>query len=318
VLAVACSGSERPAPALGGRSPEPTDARTRIVATHVPRLREPTPAPTSEPAQPPEPPTLSGPPAQPRFREPVVERAETRAVVFLYHAFNRGAQRLSVRARDLDGQLTWLEQNHVEVISTSELLGFLEGELALPARVAVLHIDDGLKSVYASAWPVLRQHGARFTVGIPTGMLEEPKNAPVMTWDEVREMVASGLCEVASHGHMHRRLPSLSGRLAREEIDLSRDLITARIGKAPVAFLYPLGAFSPSSAKAVEKAGYPGAFRATGAPIAAGSSSLFWLPRVSIFHGEPAETFSLYYGDRFIGQVRYDKKRDRALHRKAP
>lgn len=254
------------------------------------------------------------PPAAARvFTEPLAPRSETRAIVLLYHAFNRGAQPLSVSTKDFDAQLAWLADNHVEIVHLSELLDFLDGKLALPARVAVVSIDDGLKSVYTKAWPILKERQVRFSLGIPTGMLEEPKNAPVMTWDQVREMVASGLCEVASHGHMHRRLTVLSGRLRAEELETSRDIIRARLGTAPSVYFYPLGAYDPVAAKAVEKAGYRAAFRATGAPIAAGAGSHFWLPRVSIFHGESAGVLSHFYGAKFMRQVRYQEKRDPAL-----
>lgn len=286
-------------PARSEALPRPPLPATRAMAVEAPSVSPPEPALASAPT-----------PAQREFAEPVVPRSETRALVLLYHAFNRGAQPLSVRARDFDEQLGWLADNHVEIVSTSELLDFLEGKLALPARVAVISIDDGLASVYSKAWPILKRRQVRFTVGIPTGMLEDPQNAPVMTWEQVREMVASGLCEVASHGHMHRRLVNLSGKRRWEELELSRDLIRERVGAAPVAYFYPLGAYDPVSAEAVQKAGYRAAFRATGAPIAAGSGSHYWLPRVSIFHGEPAGVLAHYFRPKFLGQVSYSARRD--------
>jgi len=289
--------SAPPAPLAPGPVAAPP---TRTVASDPPRLSAP--EPRGEPSP--------GPSARRTFAEPVVPRSETRANVLLYHAFNRGAQPLSVSTRDFEAQLAWLAEHRVEVVTTSELLDFLEGSLALPARVAVISIDDGLISVYSKAWPILKQRGVRFTIGLPTGMLEDPKNAPVMSWEQVREMVASGLCEVASHGHMHRRLVNLEGKRQWEELELSRDLIRERVGSPPVAYFYPLGAYDPPSAKAVQKAGYRAAFRATGAPIAAGAGSSFWLPRVSIFHGESAGVLSHYYGAKFLGQVRYSAKHD--------
>ncbi len=275
--------------------------KTRAVASESPSVERPEARPETAPV---------AAPARRAFTEPVAPRSETRAVVLLYHAFNRGAQPLSVRTRDFDAQLAWLADHQVEIVTVSELIDFLEGKLALPARVAVISIDDGLLSVYTKAWPILKARGVRFSLGIPTGMLEDPKNAPVMTWDHAREMVASGLCEVVSHGHMHRRLVALTGKRQWEELELSRDLITERIGTAPVAYYYPLGAYDPVSADAVKKAGYRAAFRATGAPIAAGSSSHFWLPRVSIFHGESAGVLSHYFGAKFMSQIAYSARRD--------
>lgn len=308
--ALALSACSAGAPPTKTRAPTSPPAVATTHATDGASVRLLSVEPPSEPA-----PAASGAaaaePPRASFREPIAPRSETRVVVLLYHAFNRGPQPLSVRATDFDEQLGWLEDNHVEIVSTSELVSFVHGELDLPARAAVITIDDGLASVYEHAWPVLRRRGVKFTLGLPTGTLEEPKNAPVMTWAQVNEMVASGLCELASHGHLHRSLVNLSGPKLREEIELSAELIGERTGRAPVAYFYPLGAYDAHSSRALKGAGYRAAFRASGAPIAAGSGSPYWLPRVSVFHGEGGASLSRFFANRrFLGQVSYDPKRD--------
>lgn len=237
------------------------------------------------------------------LREPLVDARDTRAVVLLYHGFNRGNDPLSVSTANFERQLDWLEAHGVEIVHTSELIEFLEGKRRLPAKVAALHIDDGLSSVYEKAWPILRRRGVRFTVGLPTGVIENPKRAPVMTWDQVREMVASGLCEVASHGHLHRRLVGLEGRRLFEELELSWQLIEREIGRAPVAYLYPLGAYDRRAAAEVERVGYRAAFRASGAPIAQGMHGTFWLPRASVFHDD-GPFVGQFFRKAFLAQVR--------------
>ncbi len=235
-----------------------------------------------------------------RFREPVVEPKQTRAVVLLYHGFDDGRGKLSVKSSAFERQLQWLEDNHVEVVSTSELLDFLEGRRWLPARVAVITIDDGRESVYRHAWPILERRGLRFTVGLPTGVLTRPGKARVMSWDQVRQMVASGLCEVASHGHMHRNLVQLEGQKLFEELTLSRRIVERETGRPPVAYFYPLGAFDRRAARQVQGAGYRAAFRASGAPVALASGSRFWLPRASVVYrqgGVIAQYFEAGFGD---------------------
>ncbi|MBX3129513.1 MAG: polysaccharide deacetylase family protein [Polyangiaceae bacterium] len=242
-------------------------------------------------------------PAQRALGEPLVEPERTRATVLLYHGFDRGTDPLSVSSKNFERHIEWLLASRVEIVHTSELIEFMQGKRRLSERVAVITIDDGLRSVYERAWPILQRHGVRFTIGLPTGVMEEPKNAPVMSWDQVREMVASGLCEVASHGHMHRHLPKLEGRRRFEELELSWQIIERRLGTAPVAYFYPLGAFDVRSAAEVRKVGYAAAFKATGAPIALGSSDHFWLPRASVFYADGAHV-GHFFGARFLGQVR--------------
>ena len=81
-------------------------------------------------------------------------------------------------------------------------------------------------------------------------------------------MLASGLCEIASHGHRHRALPVLSKRLAAEELELSAEIITEQTGVRPFAYFYPMGALDAASMKSVLLAGYRAAFSAKGGPIA--------------------------------------------------
>ncbi len=295
----ASSGPHDVAPRSVAPSPQ-----ARVATPTEPRPQAPRPAaavtadPVSVPA-----PVAESQPAVPRFEQPLVEPEETRAVVLLYHAFDRGTAPLSVRSRNFEKQLRWLQAEKVEIVHTSELLEFLEGSRRLPKRVAVITIDDGLKSVFEKAWPILKQLSVKFTLGLPTGVMEDPKNAPVMTWDQVRVMTASGLCEIASHGHMHRRLVGLEGRRLFEELELSRQIIQRQLGSEPVAYFYPLGAYDTRSAGEVEKRGYRAGFRASGAPVALGASSSFWIPRTSVFHDDGAH-IGYYFSQRFLSQVR--------------
>jgi peptidoglycan/xylan/chitin deacetylase (PgdA/CDA1 family) len=235
--------------------------------------------------------------------EPLVPLEDTRAVVLLYHAFDRGPVPLSVPSSRFEKQLVWLRENRVEIVTLGELLGFLEGKHRLPARVAVITIDDGLKSVYDKAWPILAREKARFTLGLPTYYMQTPEGAPMLSWAEVKEMLDSGLCELASHGHRHRALPNLSSRLVAEELELSKRIIIERTGHAPEAYFYPLGALDPIAMRQVVDAGYRAAFSAIGGPIALGSSPRMRIPRTSIFHDDGVGTLAHYFGERFMQRL---------------
>ena len=224
-------------------------------------------------------------------------------MVLLYHGFDRGPDPLSVSSRRLDEQLAWLEDNQVEVVSTTELIEFLEGKRWLPARVAVITIDDGLLSTYERAWPILKRHGVRFTLGLSTRLLDEPKAGLSMTWHQVREMVDSGLCELASHGHGHRRLVGLSEKLAHEELEVSRSTIERETGRTPVAYFYPLGANDHQARRRVAAAGYRAGFTASGAPIAVNSAPRMGIPRTGIFHADGLGQFAWYFSTRNLMKV---------------
>ncbi len=248
-------------------------------------------------------PPLARDTAASRFRLPLVSPERTRAVILLYHAFDVGADRLSVSSERLESHLGWLGQSNVELVSITELIEFLEGSRQLPERVAVITIDDGLRSTYTKAWPILRRHQARFSVGIPTGLVEEPKEFPLMNWAQIREMVDSGLCEVASHGHAHRRLVGLPARLAEEELVRSAQILERETGRQPIAFFYPLGMSDAEAEARVHAAGYRAAFSATGGAVALGSSSRLRVPRTGIFREDTVGRFSWYFGTEFLHRL---------------
>ncbi len=237
------------------------------------------------------------------MRHPLVAAEQTRANVFLYHAFDRGTDPLSVPSPRFERQIQWLIEHDVEIVALSELIEFLEGRRRLPRRVAVITIDDGVESVHEKAWPILRRYGARFTLGLPTQLMQTPENAPMLSWDQVREMLASGLCEIASHGHRHLALPVLPKRMAADELELSAEIIERQIGTRPLAYFYPLGALDKASMKSVQRAGYRAAFSAKGGPIAIGSSPLMRIPRTSIFHDDDLGHLAFYFSQRFFERL---------------
>ena len=59
-------------------------------------------------------------------------RERTRAVVLLYHLFGAMDSPFAIAPAAFDEQLSWLAEHHVTVISASDLLRFLDGDLALP------------------------------------------------------------------------------------------------------------------------------------------------------------------------------------------
>ncbi|MCU0693703.1 MAG: polysaccharide deacetylase family protein [Polyangiaceae bacterium] len=239
------------------------------------------------------------PRAESAFREPVVERERTRALVLLFHAFDRGPDPLSVDSQRLDEHIIWMRSSHIEIIALSQLLRFLDGELALPARVAVITIDDGDESVYRSAWPVLRRHAVPFALGLPTKLMEE-RHPRLMRWEHIREMLDSGLCDLASHGHEHKSIVHFGDRQAIAQLDLSKRILNSRTGRSPDAFFYPLGVHDDRTARLPSEAGFRAAFTASGAAIALQFTDRFRIPRVGIQHPDTRATLAWYFSDTFL------------------
>ncbi len=229
------------------------------------------------------------------FTEPLVPRAETRGIVLMYHSIDRRQRPESVWPWDFEAHLRILRESHIEIIRLSQLVDFLYGDIAeLPARVAVITIDDGEELFFKYAWPILLRHHVPFALGIITKPTELAAHARALSWDQLVEMKASGLCEIASHGHMHLGSTGLVDADLDFELEHSRALIGEHTGVLPQAFIYPLGAFDERVVSRVRSAQYRAAFTAVGKAVRADTHP-FRIPRYGVHNRTAHNAFTRFF-----------------------
>jgi len=91
--------------------------------------------------------------------------------------------------------------------------------------------------------------GLERRLGLGTGT---PTPPPLMGWDQVREMQASGLVDFGAHTRHHvRLLESVAPATLRDEIEGSAERIHERLGVRPRVFCYPNGDRSPAAERIV-------------------------------------------------------------------
>ncbi|MFT3772384.1 MAG: polysaccharide deacetylase family protein [Minicystis sp.] len=276
-------------------APEPT---TEADATLTALLPAPAPEAALADSTDPAPTTPAPAPAVSLASAPTFEaapRAQVRAVVLVYHLFGGMDTEMAVEPAAFEQQLGWLVEHHVPVITTSDLVDFLEGNRELPERAAVIQIDDGHVSVHGKAYPILRKHGLKFTLALNTEAIEGHRPEAV-TWDAVREMLSSGLCEIASHSHIHGHMDRLTDARNQSEASLSRSILAERTGVRPTAFVYPFGANDERVRRTIEDAGYRAAFGVGGGAARAGSAR-FKVPRVGVTRSTNLAAFARLFGE---------------------
>jgi peptidoglycan/xylan/chitin deacetylase (PgdA/CDA1 family) len=227
-------------------------------------------------------------PAEPADAEPVPLEAPTsaaRAVVLMYHSFGPWRDLRWVRPGQLDEQLRWMAEAGVALVPLGRLVSIVVGGEPPPAAraLAAITIDDGERNGYTEAFPILARHRAPFTLGLVTFQLDYPRGDFMLSWAMIREMLASRLCDVASHSHTHRDLTRLSEREALHELVHSRAVIAARAGVTPDLFFYPLGASDGRVQRVARAAGYRAAFGGWGHAIGPDAERMR-LPRFPVTH----------------------------------
>lgn len=97
-----------------------------------------------------------------------------------------------------------------------------------------------------------------------------------MTWEQAREMKASGLIDFGGHTHTHPILARCSLEQQAEEIRRCRDRITAELGSAPKLFAYTNGGptdFTADTQHLLAEHGFEAAFTMMPARLTASSAS---------------------------------------------
>lgn len=185
-------------------------------------------------------------PLQPRNRIGVYANGFQTVPVLCYHRFGAKASKLTVTAAAFAAQMDYLAQNGYHVIPLARLPDFLDGREPLPKKSVVVTIDDGYRSTYDIAFPVLRQHGFPATVFLYSDFVGA---ADALTWPQMKEMVASGLVDIQPHSKSHANLTLRAADESearyrdrtRREVDAPINLIHDRLGLASTSFAYPYG-----------------------------------------------------------------------------
>jgi peptidoglycan/xylan/chitin deacetylase (PgdA/CDA1 family) len=160
-----------------------------------------------------------------------------------------------------EAQMRYLKEKGYRVISLAELADFLSYRRALPSKAVVINLDDGYRSTYEIAYPILKKYG--FTAGlfIYTDFIGASANS--LTWDQLQKMKADGF-EVGSHSLSHCDLTKKGqgedeekymARIRRELVQ-SKQMIDKKLNQNTTYFAFPYGDYNHRVLSLCEEAGY--------------------------------------------------------------
>jgi len=139
-------------------------------------------------------------------------------------------------------QMQWLAETGWRAVGVTEALRLVATTPPQARRVCALTFDDGFRDFGLAAAPVLRRHGFRATVYLPTAFISQPRrsfqSAECLTWDEVRALHREGF-EFGSHTVNHPQLHGLPWAEVRHELTAARQRLEHELGAAVDGFAYP-------------------------------------------------------------------------------
>jgi len=184
--------------------------------------------------------------------------------VLCYHQFTAGKSTdLMVMPRDsFAQQMEYLKTNNFHVISLAQLQAYLDTSRPVPPRSVVITVDDGFRTGYDIAYPILKAYGYHATFFVYTDFVGGGR---ALTWQQINEMRASGLIEIESHSKTHttfsprkgenEKSPAYTARLTTE-IDTPQKILERQTGGAIRVLAYPYGDTSEAALQLLRDRNY--------------------------------------------------------------
>lgn len=147
----------------------------------------------------------------------VFEDDGSRVAVLGYHVFHatKPATQMRIPTSKFRTQMEAIKNSNVPVITLDEFLAWRRGEGELPPQSILITMDDGWRSVYTEAFPIMKELKLPFTIYLYKNYVGSNRGGRALSLKMIREMVGSGLCTIGSHSVSHP-FPSKVKRAAKE------------------------------------------------------------------------------------------------------
>ena len=164
--------------------------------------------------------------------------------ILTFHSIDPSGSVISFDAQLFDALLADLARKAIPICDLDSLLS---GDVKTGVAIT---FDDGMKSVYQNALPILQKYQAPAHVFLITGVIgggsmraRELANIPpleMLNWQEVEALHLAGV-HMECHTHTHSDMRSLTGDQITEECGKADEIINSRLGRKPRYFAYPFG-----------------------------------------------------------------------------
>ncbi len=212
------------------------------------------------------------------------EKSNNSLAVLMYHYFydeakgETGKNANWMEISKFEDQLSYLKENNYYYPTWQEVADFVDGKIDLPENSVVITMDDGHKSVYNLAIPLLDEYNIPATAFIitksfDTANVEKYKNSTINFESHTNNMHRGG--GTIGHGGIFTALS-----IEESTADLKTSI--EKLGGNSGALAYPYGDCTERTMKAAEQAGFKVAFTTVNKKVKPGMNK-FELPRVRMY-----------------------------------
>ncbi len=190
------------------------------------------------------------------------------SVITYHHFSDQCTNALCMPIAEFSKQMAFLKKEGYRTVTMKQVLEFINYQEPLPRKAVAITIDDGYRSVYELAYPILKRYNFKASLFIYTDFIGDSPNS--LSWEQLREMTENGL-EVEAHTITHADLTrKRSGESeaeyrerVRRELRVPRELIRKHLGQEAVWLAYPYGRLNNLVISMAMEEGYRGGVTVT-------------------------------------------------------
>lgn len=200
--------------------------------------------------------------------------------ILMYHGVTEDSSKIGqfvISKAMLEEDLSYLQKAGYQTVTVDEVIRYVKEGQPLPEKPIILTFDDGYYNNYCYAYPLLQKYHMKAVIS-PIGKYSDlySQNADQnpayahITWDNIREMMQSGLVEFQNHSYdLHHNTNGRTGAkkkkgeskaaygaMLESDLLIFQEKMRENTGYTPTTFTYPFGGISEDSYEVLKRMGF--------------------------------------------------------------
>ena len=198
-------------------------------------------------------------------------------VVLMYHRFEENKYpSTNIRINNFIEHLDLIKKKQFKFINPNNFENALLNQKN--KKKILLTIDDGFKSFYNNAWPILKEREIPFILFVNT---REVGTNGYMNWDQINEIAKEKFVHIGNHSFSHEYLVDMNNEEIIYDINHAIADFKSNLGYSSPFFSYPFGEYSNDFKEIVKNFGFKYAF-GQHSGVADETKDFYELPRFPI------------------------------------
>lgn len=220
------------------------------------------------------------------------------ASILMYHSVDSNDAFFNVTPEDFEKQMDYINKKGFVVVSLSELIHKILNKENVSSHICIT-FDDGYKSVFQNALPVLKKYNMKATMFIAPALLgtnfttSDKVTIEIINKEEFSNPLNLDCFEFMSHSYTHKELPKLDEYSVKNEL---RESINFFNSETPKIFAYPRGKYSSEVVSILEKEDWLSAVT-TEPGLLNKKTNIFLIPRNFVGRYTSLEEFKILLSD---------------------